>query len=316
MGLFEALPACVEQSLAAVDRHRLEDTDPRARDVGRRLCRAGRREAGCLRRTRCSLSADSAERVVMLGLVNSSLRGSTNGLRPQAQPLTLAQARLLEQLRCEVPQRGEPSVRPEAGEGFEVVRARASDQDGKRRSSHRMESHQLETSWDLRLFALRRTLGLKTCVASEEFVPQVWDERREAQSNPAQLPTPTRVPGNAGRGTHRWSAIDPARPTPNAQPLSSESWHPTSIPPRFHGLDLTGFSATPPLSLKELRTPQALAISIAGNTVRKIYEQCTRRQRAHQEASAAQCKRTRVDRYQGQSVPVQEQASRGDREVL
>ena len=90
VGLFEALPACVEQSLAAVDRHRLEDTDPRARDVGRRLCRAGRREAGCLRRTRCTLSADSAERVVMLGLVNSSLRGSTNGLRPRAQPLTSA----------------------------------------------------------------------------------------------------------------------------------------------------------------------------------------------------------------------------------
>ena len=59
-----------------------------------------------------------------------------------------------------------------------------------------------------------RMLGLSTCVTSEELERQVRDEWREAQANPAQLarllnPTPTRVPGNARRGTHRWSAASP-----------------------------------------------------------------------------------------------------------
>ena len=38
-------------------------------------------------------------------------------VHPHAQWLTLAQARLLEQLRCELPERGAPSARPETGRG-------------------------------------------------------------------------------------------------------------------------------------------------------------------------------------------------------
>ena len=49
---------------------------------------------------------------------------------------------------------GEPSARPEAGEGIEVVRACASDQDGKA-----AESHQLETSCDPRRW-LPENVGL------------------------------------------------------------------------------------------------------------------------------------------------------------
>ena len=52
-------------------------------------------------------------------------------VHPHAQRLTLAQARLLEHLRCELSQCGAPSVRPERGRGFEVVCACVSDQDGK-----------------------------------------------------------------------------------------------------------------------------------------------------------------------------------------
>ena len=66
----------------------------------------------------------------MLGLVNSSLRSSF-GVHPRAQPLTLVQAQPLKQIRFDIPQRRESSARPEAGEGIEVVRDCASDQDGK-----------------------------------------------------------------------------------------------------------------------------------------------------------------------------------------
>ena len=82
------------------------------------------------RRSTCSLSTDRAESVVVLGMVNSSLRGSC-GVHPLAQPVALAQARPLSPLRHDIPQCRDPSGRPEAGEGIEVVRACASDQDGK-----------------------------------------------------------------------------------------------------------------------------------------------------------------------------------------
>ena len=73
-------------------------------------------------------------------------------VNPRAEPLTVAPARLLEQIRREIPQRREFAARPEAGERIEVVRGlrfrlrRHSSNHG----SHGIESHQLETSCDLR----------------------------------------------------------------------------------------------------------------------------------------------------------------------
>ena len=140
-----------------------------------------------------------------------------------------------------------------------------------------MESHQLETSWDLRLFALRRTLGLKTCVASEEFGATSLGREERSTIKPC---TASNAHASARKRRARHASMECDRPSPtNTQRTTSvfgvlASNFNTSQ--GSHGLDLTGFSATPPLSLKELRTPQALAISIAGHTVRKIYEQCTR----------------------------------------
>ena len=74
-----------QQSLTAVDRNRHDDADPKARAVGRRLLRTGQRQAGRLayvsvcafisRRSTCSPSSDTAESVVVLGLVNEFIHG-------------------------------------------------------------------------------------------------------------------------------------------------------------------------------------------------------------------------------------------------
>ena len=75
------------------------------------------------------------------------------------------------------------------------------------------------------------------------------------------IPKPTRVPGDAMRGTHRWSAVRSSQPDLRSLGLQRQDVQGS------HGasdvVDLTGLSATLPLdiaSVQELWTPQALAM--------------------------------------------------------
>ena len=147
--------------------------------------------------------------------------------------------------------------------------------------------------------ASRRTLGLKTCVTSEEFVRQVRDEWREAQANLARLAR--QVVSNAHASARErkarhasmeCSAIEPAR--------SSESGPSTSTHPRYHMafdvVALTGVSATPPqdiVSVSELWTPQALAL---------------KREKTFSALDISKCEATRPDRSNNILIPLNETA--------
>ena len=112
----------------------------------------------------------------MLGLANASLRSSCE-VHPRAQPLTLAQSTTSDGTSLR-----NPSTRRRT---FCAPRGRcrhgscASLCFRPRLPSSSQGSHET--------IASRRTLGLKTCVTSEEFVTQVRDEWREARANLARL---------------------------------------------------------------------------------------------------------------------------------
>ena len=159
---------------------------------------------------------------------------------------------------------GEPSARPEAGEGIEVARACASDQ----KSQPRYRKPSARGVMRSETIASRRMLGLKTCVTSEEFVGQVQDEWREAQAN-------------------RYDA------EPNA-----------------HGEEEDGFG----FGHQEVRGD--VERHIEGKAVCRFYENVLDASELIKKAYAARAKGTFVDRDQRQSVPIQGQAERGNREVL
>ena len=125
VGLTEALPVYVQQSLAAGDRFDTRmpiQVREQSADNGFEQVDEGRlaHDSVCSsvsRRSTCSLPTDAAESVVVLGLVNSSLRCFC-GVHPRAQPLARARARPLEQLRSEILQGGEPSALPETAQGI------------------------------------------------------------------------------------------------------------------------------------------------------------------------------------------------------
>ena len=141
LGLFEALPACVQQSLAAggplllTRGCRSKNATSGPTTISSRSTKSGTRGL----RFRLfvyfekidTLSTDGAERFVVLGLVDSALHGFLWSSSTGANSSRLAQARLLEELRSAISQRGTRSARPEAGEGIEVVRVCPSDQDGR-----------------------------------------------------------------------------------------------------------------------------------------------------------------------------------------
>ena len=162
--------------------------------------------------------------------------------------------------------------------------------------------------------ASRRTLGLKTCVTSEEFVRPVRDEWREPQANNVRFAryfAHSYAHASASERKVRHAsmeccAIEPAR--------SSESGPSTSILPRSYGtsdvVGLTGFECSTTTvhrhSKGALDTSGALAefsrmCSTPGSSPRRLTP--------HKPKEP-------VDRDQRQSVTIQEQAARGDREVL
>ena len=220
--------------------------------MGRQLFRAARREAGRLaydsvcsflsRRPTCSLSTDSVESVVVLGLVKSSFRCSC-GVHPRAQPLTLAHARPLEQLRCEIPQRGELAPRPEVQSKYRKPPAR--------------DVMRSETT-------SRRMLALNTCVASEESERQLRDEWREAQARLARHVAESNAYASARERMVRHASMDCSQPDLRSLGLL--------MLPRSHAafdvVGLAGLSTTPPQDV----------VSVKAQNLRECI-----RLRAHQE---------------------------------